>query len=143
MFKVTYPAVLDDSENKKGFYTVTFPDVEGAVAEGGSRNAAIFKASQVLETFLEDIPKDQLPASSKIDYVKAAHPDKMVVPIYIDLREKAPVLSLPDAFNEKHLKFTQKQVNDALYSFGHITKEEKDYLDKQDSTKSKEQNGVG
>ena len=31
---VAYPAVLDDSENEKGVYTVTFPDVPGALSQG-------------------------------------------------------------------------------------------------------------
>ena len=29
---VAYPAVLDDTENEKGLYTVTFPDVPGAIS---------------------------------------------------------------------------------------------------------------
>lgn len=43
------------------------------------------------------------------------------------------VLSLDQVFNKDELKFTKSQVNNGLYKFGHITKEEKDYLDKVDA----------
>ena len=31
---IVYPAVLDNSENSDDVYTVTFPDVPGAISEG-------------------------------------------------------------------------------------------------------------
>lgn len=43
------------------------------------------------------------------------------------------MLSLDQVFNEDELKFTKSQVNNGLYKSGHITKEEKDYLDKIDA----------
>lgn len=39
------------------------------------------------------------------------------------------ILNLNQVFNKKDLKFTKKQVNDGLYKSGHITKEQRDYLD--------------
>lgn len=39
------------------------------------------------------------------------------------------MLNLNQIFTEKELKFTKKQVNDGLYRSGHITKEQRDYLD--------------
>ncbi|CDI61700.1 hypothetical protein [Lactobacillus helveticus] len=43
------------------------------------------------------------------------------------------MLSLDQIFNKDELKFTSSQVTNGLYKFGHITKEEKDYLDKIDA----------
>ncbi|AFR21445.1 hypothetical protein [Lactobacillus helveticus] len=44
------------------------------------------------------------------------------------------MLSLDKFIDEKDLKFTKSQVTNGLYKYGHITKEEKDYLDKIDAT---------
>lgn len=44
------------------------------------------------------------------------------------------MLLLDQVFNKDELKFTKPQINNGLYKFGHITKEEKDYLDKIDDT---------
>lgn len=43
------------------------------------------------------------------------------------------MLSLDQVFNKNELKFTKSQINNGLYKFGHITKEEKYYLDKIDA----------
>lgn len=42
------------------------------------------------------------------------------------------MLSFDQAFNADKIKFTKSQVNESLYKYGHITKAEKDYLDKKD-----------
>lgn len=46
------------------------------------------------------------------------------------------MLSLDQVLSKDDLKFTEVQVNEGLYKFGHITKEEKEYLDKIDTTPS-------
>lgn len=44
------------------------------------------------------------------------------------------MLSLDQLFQGNSLKFTKKQVNNGLYKSGHITREERDYLDSVDKT---------
>ena len=88
MVFVVYPAILDDSENKKECYTVTFPDVSGAITDGNGEGEAMARGSEILGAFLYDLPKDQLPVPSDIEEVRRRNPDKLVVPIFADL-EKA------------------------------------------------------
>lgn len=88
MVFVVYPAILDDSENKKECYTVTFPDVSGAVTDGNGEGEAMARGSEILGAFLYDLPKDQLPVPTDIEEVRRRNPDKLVVPIFADL-EKA------------------------------------------------------
>lgn len=88
MSVVVYPAILDDSENKKKYYTVTFPDVEGAITEGNGEGEAMANGSEVLGAFLYDIPEKQLPVPTDIEIIKKENPQKLVVPIFADL-EKA------------------------------------------------------
>lgn len=85
---VVYPAVLDDSENEKNYYTVTFPDVEGAITDGNGEGEAMAKGSEILGAFLYSLPKDKLPIPTDIEIVKKKNPGKLVVPIFADL-EKA------------------------------------------------------
>ncbi len=85
---VVYPAILDDSENEKGHYTVTFPDVEGAITDGYGEGEAMAKGSEILGAFLYDLPKNQLPTPTNIEIVEKENKDKLVVPIFADL-EKA------------------------------------------------------
>ena len=88
MVFVVYPAILDDSENKKECYTVTFPDVSGAITDGNGEGEAMARGSEILGAFLYDLPKDQLPVPTDIEEVRRRNPDKLVVPIFADL-EKA------------------------------------------------------
>ena len=88
MVFVVYPAILDDSENKKECYTVTFPDVSGATTDGNGEGEAMARGSEILGAFLYDLPKDQLPVPTDIEEVRRRNPDKLVVPIFADL-EKA------------------------------------------------------
>lgn len=88
MVFVVYPAILDDSENKKEYYTVTFPDVSGAITDGNGEGEAMARGSEILGAFLYDLPKDQLPVPTDIEEVRRRNPDKLVVPIFADL-EKA------------------------------------------------------
>lgn len=88
MVFVVYPAILDDSENEKKCYTVTFPDVPGAITDGNGEGEAMARGSEILGAFLYDLPKDQLPVPTDIEEVRRRNPDKLVVPIFADL-EKA------------------------------------------------------
>lgn len=45
--------------------------------------------------------------------------------------------TLDQVLNRKKLKLTNSQVTNTLYKFGHITKDEKEYLDKLDRIESK------
>lgn len=47
------------------------------------------------------------------------------------------MLNLDQMFQGKPLKFTKKQINDGLYKSGHITKEERDYLDSVDKAEER------
>ena len=58
---VAYPAVLEDSENDTGTYTVTFPDVPGAISEGVGIPDALAKGAEALELMLYD---EKRPAKS-------------------------------------------------------------------------------
>jgi|SRR5699024_239886 len=94
MSVVVYPAILDDSENEKGYYTVTFPDVEGAITDGRGEGRAMANGSEVLGAFLYDLPKDQLPVPTDIETIRKNNPNKLVVPIFADL-EKARLETKP------------------------------------------------
>lgn len=94
MSVVVYPAILDDSENEKGYYTVTFPDVEGAITDGRGEGKAMANGSEVLGALLYDVPKDQLPVPTDIETIRKNNPDKLVVPIFADL-EKAKIETKP------------------------------------------------
>ena len=84
---VAYPAVLDDTENEKGLYTVTFPDVPGAISEGKGKAKAIVNGSVALGLVLYD--EKQLPKSTTVEEVQKANPGKKVVVIAADLKEAA------------------------------------------------------
>lgn len=43
---VAYPAILDNSENQNGVYTVTFPDVPTAISQGNSVAESIENGSE-------------------------------------------------------------------------------------------------
>ena len=94
MSVVVYPAILDDSENEKGYYTVTFPDVKDAITDGRGEGRAMANGSEVLGAFLYDLPKDQLPVPTDIETIRKNNPNKLVVPIFADL-EKARLETKP------------------------------------------------
>lgn len=85
MTVVVYPAILDDSENKKDYFTVTFPDVPGAITDGQGEGKAMENGSEVLGAVLMDTPTSQLPKATDIEKVKAENKNCLVVPIFADL----------------------------------------------------------
>ena len=49
---IVYPAVLDNSENSDDVYTVTFPDVPGAISEGKGLAQAMLNGSEAVVTLI-------------------------------------------------------------------------------------------
>ncbi|AMV69925.1 Phage-related protein [Pediococcus damnosus] len=80
---VAYPAILDDSENKPGQYTVTFPDVPGAITDGNNLEEALYNAPEALGLVLFD--EKVLPKSSSLQTIQKQNPDKIVTYISVDL----------------------------------------------------------
>ncbi|MCH4169614.1 MAG: type II toxin-antitoxin system HicB family antitoxin [Lactobacillus sp.] len=80
---VAYPAVLDDRENKKGEYTVTFPDVPGAISDGNNLPQALANGAIALGLILFDQKK--LPEVTDMKQVQADNPDTIVSYIAVDL----------------------------------------------------------
>lgn len=80
-----FPAVLDDSENGKGIYTISFPDVPSAFSEGKGITKALVMGKQVLEGIL--IGTDEPYTSSSLEKVKKDNPDKIVTYILADMKE--------------------------------------------------------
>lgn len=82
---VAYPAVLDDSENEKGMYTVTFPDVPGTISQGKGVAQAMANGSEALGLMLYDT--DNLPQVSELKQVQEKYPDALVTLIFSDLND--------------------------------------------------------
>lgn len=90
---VAYPAILDDSENNKGFYTVTFPDINGVVSDGNGIAYAMANGSEALGLMLYDI--DELPIASDIKDIQKHYPTKLVTLIFSDLDEVRKKVRVP------------------------------------------------
>ncbi|MGO4925048.1 type II toxin-antitoxin system HicB family antitoxin [Ligilactobacillus ruminis] len=82
---IVYPAVLDNSENSDDVYTVTFPDVPGAISEGKGLAQAMLNGSEALGLMLYDV--DEMPEASNIDEVRAKYPEAEVTLIFTDLED--------------------------------------------------------
>lgn len=82
---VGYPAILSNAGNPKDVYTVTFPDVPGAISQGRGISEAIYNGSEALGLMLYD--EKELPASSKLDEVQRDHPNDFVTVIAVDLEQ--------------------------------------------------------
>lgn len=70
----TYVALLDDTDYGDGYYyTVTFPDVNGAVSDGKNTTIALKEAKEVLEAILYDYDVEDrpFPKVHTIDEIKA------------------------------------------------------------------------
>lgn len=80
--QLKYPAVFDDRENHQGTYTVTFPDVPCAITEGKGMDDATYNAKAALKLGLYG--KREFPASSSLEVVQQANPDKIVKMIEVD-----------------------------------------------------------
>lgn len=90
---VAYPAILEDSENTPGTYTVNFPDVPGAISQGVGIPEALANGAEALELMLYDAK--ELPAATNLSDVKAANPGAIMSYIMVDLIAAAKKVKLP------------------------------------------------
>lgn len=79
----SFPAVFDDSKNDKDTYTVTFPDIPGAVSEGKGIEQARANAREALKLMLDGMK--ELPESSDIDGIGKKYPNAVVETVTIKL----------------------------------------------------------
>ncbi len=93
MAVVSYPAVLDDKDNEKGLYTVTFPDVPAAISEGKGIAQAIINGSDALGLTLYG--KKKYPKPSDIEEVRKNNPDTIVNYIAVDMDDIKKRVVLP------------------------------------------------
>lgn len=82
---VAYPAILDDSENPKGMYTVTFPDVPGAISQGKGVPEAMANGSEALGLMLYNA--NELPKVSNAKDIQKEFPNALVTMVFADLSE--------------------------------------------------------
>lgn len=80
---VAYPAIIDDRENTTGTYTVTFPDVPGAISQGVGIPEALKNGAEALALMLYD--EKNLPTISDLSKVKDDNPETIVSYIMVDL----------------------------------------------------------
>lgn len=73
---IVYPAVFDDSENDPGQYTITFPDIPGAISQADSIPEAMENAREVLGLMLYDV--DELPEASNLKTIQNQYPNAVV-----------------------------------------------------------------
>lgn len=88
---VAYPAIFDDSLNRPGEYTVTFPDVPSAITDGNNIAEALVNAAKVLGLELYDAKT--LPEPTDIKKLVREHPNQLVNMVAADLDQaKAEVV---------------------------------------------------
>lgn len=88
---VAYPAIFDDSLNRPGEYTVTFPDVPSAITDGNNIAEALVNAAEVLGLELYDAKT--LPEPTDIKKLVREHPNQLVNMVAADLDQaKAEVV---------------------------------------------------
>lgn len=90
---IAYPAILDDSQNQDGVYTVTFPDVPGAISQGRGIPEAMANASEALGLMLYDVEK--LPKVSDLKEVESENKNSFVTMIFSDLDDIAKTVKKP------------------------------------------------
>lgn len=90
---VAYPAILDDSENPKGMYTVTFPDVPGAISQGMGVPEAMANGSEALGLMLYN--EEKLPNISDIKEIQKENQGSLVTMIFSDLAEAKKHVKTP------------------------------------------------
>lgn len=90
---VAYPAILDDSENPKGMYTVTFPDVPGAISQGMGVPEAMANGSEALGLMLYN--EEKLPNVSDIKEIQKENQGSLVTMVFSDLAEAKKHVKTP------------------------------------------------
>lgn len=83
-----YYAIFDKTENPNGTYTVTFPDIKGAITEGIDLVKAQLRAEECLQAMLYSYEKDGdvLPNPSSLVQLSRKYPGKTVKPVEINLQ---------------------------------------------------------
>ncbi|WP_125588159.1 type II toxin-antitoxin system HicB family antitoxin [Companilactobacillus jidongensis] len=90
---VVYPAIFDDSENKKGVYSVEFPDVPDALTYGNSLAEALDRAPEALGLSLYEL--ETLPKSSDINIIREKNPQAIVNLVSVDLEKIRLTVKVP------------------------------------------------
>lgn len=90
---VAYPAVLDNTMNDGNEYTVTFPDIVGAVTQGYNIPQAVHNGTEALGLVLFD--EKELPIPSDLKKIQKEYPDTVVTLIGTDLNEIAKRVRTP------------------------------------------------
>lgn len=90
---VAYPAILDNSQNENGEYTVTFPDVPGAISQGKNIPEAMANGSEALGLMLYDARK--LPKVSDLKKIEKENKNSFVTMIFSDLDNIAKTVKKP------------------------------------------------
>lgn len=90
---VSYPAILDDKDNEKGQYTVTFPDVPGAITDGEGIAQALINGADALGLVLYG--EKEFPKASDIEDIRKNNPKAIVNYIAVDLDEIKKHVVLP------------------------------------------------
>lgn len=90
---VLYPAILDDRNNKKKQYTVTFPDVPEAISDGEGIAQALINGADALGLALYG--RKNFPKRSDIEKVKKENPETIVNYIAVDMDEIKKRVVLP------------------------------------------------
>lgn len=90
---IVYPALLDDTDNPKGFYTVTFPDIPEAISQGDGIAEAMVQGSHALG--LAMYKARVFPKATDVEEVRKNNKDKKVVLIASDLVEARKHVTLP------------------------------------------------
>lgn len=120
--EVAYPAVLDDTDNEKGVYTVTFPDVPEAISEGKGIADAMLSGADALGLVLYD--RNELPKPTDIGNVKKDNADALVTYIAVDLDEAKKHVILPTVKKNTTLPGElAKRAEDANINFSQTLKE--------------------
>lgn len=104
---VAFPAVLDDSENNPGEYTVTFPDVPGAISQGDGIAEALLNGADALGLILYD--EEILPNPSVLAEVEKENPGTVVSYITVDLKTIASRNMDKDTSQQKRIAELSKQ----------------------------------
>lgn len=83
-----YYAIFDKTENSNGAYTVTFPDIKGAITEGIDLAKAQLRAKECLQAMAYSYAKDgdTLPNPSSLAQLECKYPSKTIKPVEINLK---------------------------------------------------------
>lgn len=90
---VVYPAIFDDSENKKGIYSVEFPDVTDALTYGDNLAEALDRAPEALGLSLYELKT--LPEPSNINEVRKNNPQAIINFVSVDLEKIKAKVKVP------------------------------------------------